>query len=145
GRTYTWKLKHDQSLYDSKKTRQDIQQAFNYWAHYTDSSFREVAPDEKADFNFAFVSGDHSDGASLDRYGRKISHTLSTEDPYTVHIYFDAKENWSHTYGAIGNNLRLVTVHEIGSILGFLHANDHKSIMSPFYQVIHPNEVLSIQ
>ncbi|CAF3921557.1 unnamed protein product, partial [Rotaria sp. Silwood1] len=145
GRTYTWKLEHDQSLYDSKKTRQNIQQAFDYWAHYTESTFREVAQDEKADFNFAFVSGDHSDGASLNRHGRKVFHTFSTEDPYTVHIYFDANENWSNAYDAIGNNLFLVIAHEIALIFGLLHSNDDKSIIPPFYQAIHPNEVLPIQ
>jgi len=57
-----WKLEHDHFFYDSKKTREHIQQAFDDWANYTQLTFREVIGQEKADFSVAFVYGNHSDG-----------------------------------------------------------------------------------
>jgi hypothetical protein len=90
-------LDHDHSLYDSRKTRQDIQQAFNDWTHYTDLTFREVTDGEKADFNLAFVSDDHLDEAPFDGPGGQISRSFPPENRYAGHIHFDSTEKWSHT------------------------------------------------
>ncbi|CAM4776162.1 unnamed protein product [Rotaria magnacalcarata] len=144
-RTLTWKLDYDHSLYDSRKTYQDIQQAFDDWARYTELTFREATEGEKADFNLAFVSGDHSDGTPFDGPGEQVSHSFLPENSYAGHIHFDSTEKWSHEYDGIGYNLRLVAAHEIGSSLGLLHSDDRDSIMSLFYQVILPKEMLPQQ
>ncbi|CAF4245730.1 unnamed protein product, partial [Rotaria magnacalcarata] len=144
-RTLTWKLDYDHSLYDSRKTYQDIQQAFDDWARYTELTFREATEGEKADFNLAFVSGDHSDGTPFDGPGEQVSHSFLPENSYAGHIHFDSTEKWSHEYDGIGYNLRLVAAHEIGSSLGLLHSDDRDSILSLFYRVILPKEMLPQQ
>jgi hypothetical protein len=77
--------------------RQDIQQAFDDWARYTKLTFFEVTEDKKADFNLAFVSGDHSDGTPFDGPGGQVSHTFLPDNRYVGHIHFDSTEKWSHT------------------------------------------------
>ncbi len=90
-------MDYDHSLYDSRKTRQDIQQAFDDWARYTELTFCEMTDGEKADFNLAFVSSDHSDGAPFDGSGGQVSHTFPLGNRYAGHIHFDSTEKWSHT------------------------------------------------
>ncbi|CAF5130188.1 unnamed protein product, partial [Rotaria sp. Silwood1] len=142
-RTLTWKLHYNHSLYDPTKIREDIQQAFDDWARYTELTFRELlTEDEKADFNLAFVSGEHSYGIPFDELGGQISRSFPLEHPHVGHIHFDATKNWSHTYDGVGYNLRLVAAHEIGSSLGLPDSNDQNSIMSSLYQPILSNEML---
>lgn len=90
-RTLTWKLDHDHSFHDTAKTRRHIEEAFNYWAKYTDLTFREVDENEQADFNLAFVTGEHGDGR-----GGVLAHAEYPWKRYRGQIHFDSTERWSH-------------------------------------------------
>ncbi len=96
-RTLKWKLDHDHFFYNSKKTRQHIQQAFDDWASHTELTFREVTGSEKADFNLAFESGNHKDGFPFDGRGGTLAHAFFPWQSYRGHIHFDTTEKWSHT------------------------------------------------
>ncbi|CAF3800614.1 unnamed protein product [Rotaria sp. Silwood1] len=143
--TLTWKLKYGHLLYDSRKIREDIQQAFDDWARDTQLSFREVTENEKADFNIAFVSGDRSDGFRFNGPGRQVSRSFRPESRYAGHIHFYSSEKWSHKYYGIGYNLHLAAAHGVGSDLGLSHSNDPDSIMSSSYLLLLLNEMLSKQ
>ncbi|CAF5099097.1 unnamed protein product, partial [Rotaria sp. Silwood1] len=144
-RTLTWKLDYNHSVYDSSKIREDIQQAFDDWARYTELSFREVTEGEKADFNLVFISDDHSDEVPFDGPRGQISHSFPLGSHSAGYIHFNSAEKWSHMYDGIGYNLRLVAAHEIGSSLGLPESSEPDSIMYRFYRVIEPNEILSKQ
>ncbi len=90
-------MDHDHDFYHSKKTRQNIQQAFNDWASHTELTFREVTGSEKADFNLAFEYGNHTDGFPFDGRGGTLAHAFYPWDSYSGHIHFDTTEKWSHT------------------------------------------------
>ncbi len=96
-RTLKWKLEHDHFFYDSKKTRQHIQQAFDDWAKHTQLTFREVTGLEKPDFNLAFVYGDHADEYPLDGRGGTYAHAFHPWHRYRGYIHFDSTEKWSDT------------------------------------------------
>ena len=69
-------LDHDNSFYDSSKTRRYIQQAFDDWASHTQLTFREVTSHKKADFNLAFVYGNHGDGYPFDGRDGVLAHAF---------------------------------------------------------------------
>ena len=88
---------HHRGFYDSKKFRQRIQQAFNDWVNHTELTFREVSQHEKADFELAFVYGDHGDEYPLDGRGATLAHAFYPWDRFPGHIHFDSSEKWSDT------------------------------------------------
>ena len=90
-------MDHDHGFYDSTKTRQRIQQAFNDWANHIELTFREVSQHEKADFELTFVNGDHADGYPFDGRGGQIAHAFDPWQRYPGQIHFDSTEKWSDT------------------------------------------------
>jgi hypothetical protein len=90
-------LKQNDVFSGLSKTRQGIQKAFIEWGKHAGLSFREVTGREKADFNLAFVHGDHTDGYPFDGPGGTLAHAFY---PWQIHagdIHFDSAEKWSNT------------------------------------------------
>ncbi|CAF1041064.1 unnamed protein product [Didymodactylos carnosus] len=142
--TLTWKLNGNRSPFINTKTRKYIQQAFDDWASHAELNFREATENAKADFNLAFLSGDHGDGFPLEGPGLTLAHAFYPRDPdYRGEAHFDLSEEWSDKYDEVGINFRLVASHEIGHNLGLGH-NTHESsaLMNPFYQLFEPSDML---
>ena len=81
-RTLTWKLNNSHSSIDKSKLRRNIQQAFDDWANHAGLTFREASENAKADFNLAFVTGEHADGFPLDGPGGTLAHAFYPWTPY---------------------------------------------------------------
>lgn len=93
----TWKLNDSHPFYYTANIREQMQESFNDWAKHTTLTFSEVSGDNRADFNLAFVYGDHGDGAPLsDGQGGVIAHAFFPWHKYSGQIHFDLTEKWSH-------------------------------------------------
>ena len=61
-------------------------------------TFREASENAKADFNLAFVTGEHADGFPLDGPEGTLAHAFYPWTPYKRgEAHFDAAERWSDT------------------------------------------------
>ncbi len=116
--------------FDDDGVVQEIKDAFSEWAH-SGLSFRFVAAEQEADIEVSWVSGassltgpvaadaEYPEGcSSIDRKGlpRRIS--------------MDDDEPWAVIPDVNTRGVKVVLVHEIGHVLGFVgHSDDPTSVM----------------
>jgi len=83
--------------YGRTQARRMIQESFDDWSKYTDLTFREATQNEQADFNLAFVTGDHGDGYPIKpEKGGTLAHAFFPWREYPGLIHFDSSEDWTH-------------------------------------------------
>ena len=83
--------------YDKTHARRIIQESFDDWSKYTNLNFREAIENEQADFNLAFVTGDHGDGFPLPSVKRAVyAHGFYPWHTYRGQIHFNSIEDWTH-------------------------------------------------
>ena len=83
--------------YDKTHARRMIQESFDDWSKYTDLTFREAIKDERADFNLAFVTGDHGDRYPFTFENRSaIAHAFYPWHPFRGQVHFNSIYNWTH-------------------------------------------------
>lgn len=91
-KTLKWNLNNEISKLGRAKTRAMVVEAFNDWARYAPLQFAEARPNEKADFQIGFFSGDHDDGYAFDGVGGTLAHAFFPTDG---RIHFDLLEEWT--------------------------------------------------
>ncbi|XP_026442930.1 metalloendoproteinase 1-like [Papaver somniferum] len=108
--------------------------AFATWAAVSHFQFREVGEGEYADILIGFRRGAHGDGHPFDGAGGKIvAHAFHPTDG---RLHYDADENWGTDPASDEIDLELVTLHEIGHILGLGHTSDEEAL--PLEAVMFP-------
>lgn len=73
-----------------------IQEAFTDWTKYTDLRFREAIGSEIADFDLAFLFGEHGDNSPFDdAQNGQLGHAFLPWQTNRGQIHFHATQNWT--------------------------------------------------
>ncbi|XP_062843298.1 matrix metalloproteinase-28 [Trichomycterus rosablanca] len=117
-----------------------VQTAFQLWSNVSGLVFKEVN-DGPTDIRLAFYEGEHNDGTSnaFDGPGGALAHAFF---PFRGEAHFDKAEYWTLSSHK-GQNLFLVTAHEIGHTLGLEHSPVRHALMSPYYKKLGRSLLLS--
>lgn len=97
-------------------TRSIVVRAFEKWTNVTNFQFREVSifPEIQISFN----TRNHYDSHPFDGYKGTLAHAFP---PEYGDLHNDADNKWSENPGANEVDLELVSIHEIGHVLGLGH------------------------
>ncbi|CBY35971.1 unnamed protein product [Oikopleura dioica] len=120
-------------------TRKAINSAISHWKKYLPIPIVEIVDEQwmdSADIRIKFVNSSHGDNSPFDGPGNFLAHAFYPGKDLGGDIHFDAEEPWiyrDHPQKK-GNDLFLVSIHELGHALGLAHSTDPSSIMFATYQ-----------